>query len=146
MKIVIPTEDWNKTADKMAALADAMAAQADAMAALADKKAKPADVMAALADVMAAKADAMAAPADVMAELAEAMAAPADAWAAPADTMSSPFCSSDINNSTFCSTFVPFDDVIGLPFPLNQHPVIKYLLAASLVFVLVSMLSNFLQL
>ena len=51
--------------------------------------------------------------------------------------MTSFYFNDNIDNATTLTNFVPFDDDIGLPFPLNTHPIVRLLLATSLLFVLV---------
>ena len=51
--------------------------------------------------------------------------------------MTSFYFNDNIDNATTLTNFVPFDDDIGLPFPLNTHPIVRFLLATSLLFVLV---------
>jgi len=44
----------------------------------------------------------------------------------------------DNENSTFdYVNFYPFDDIIGLPFPLNLHPMLSLIYLIYLVFILV---------
>ena len=48
------------------------------------------------------------------------------------------FCfPNSINETENCTSFIPFDDVIGLPFPLNTHPALKYFLLVLTIVVLV---------